>query len=163
MPHLPNTATSQEVFDFVANHLRKQGMPATEHGECRYRAIHNKQRVSCAVGCLITNEEYSSQMEQISFQDLLKQDLLPTRDTEGVLTLWGQHKELLQTLQSLHDASNAWHTTENLEKRLKILAHDYKLNYTEPQKCLNSPTKCAKTRWKRSWLRQIFLNSVKNC
>lgn len=50
----------QEIFEHVATHLLKQKHKAISGAVCAYRG---KGGYSCAIGCLIPNEEYSPKME----------------------------------------------------------------------------------------------------
>jgi len=53
-----------EIFDIVKTHLLKQGQRATinndEDNHCLY---HSPNGLKCAVGCLITDEAYDSDIE----------------------------------------------------------------------------------------------------
>lgn len=53
--------STQEIFDKVVTHLRKQGGKARDYeGVCMYRT---KTGLKCAAGCLIPDEEYDPRME----------------------------------------------------------------------------------------------------
>lgn len=53
--------TQQQIYDRVCEHLLKQGSQSVRlHGGCAYRGTDNKM---CAVGCLIAEEHYKSEME----------------------------------------------------------------------------------------------------
>ena len=54
--------TLQEIFDKVKVHLLAQGKPAVDWvtSQCRYRAPDG---LKCAVGCLITDEAYTPDIE----------------------------------------------------------------------------------------------------
>ena len=61
--------TNQEAFDKMVAHLRKQGKPARDvNGVCRYRT---KDGLMCAVGCLLTDDEYKRGMEGMCVDALL--------------------------------------------------------------------------------------------
>lgn len=51
--------SKQEIFDFVARNLLKQGKPSHIDGECRYRM----DGLKCAAGWLIPDEEYDRHYE----------------------------------------------------------------------------------------------------
>jgi len=90
--------TAQEVINTVAQHLLTQGKKASDHGgSCRYRTT---QGLSCAVGCLLTDDEYSPKMEGRMVGDISRS--LPTR--------LRQHHALLVRCQAIHDelAVNEW-------------------------------------------------------
>lgn len=53
--------TTQELFDIIVSHLRKQGKQAlNEDGECVYRTPDG---LKCAAGCLIPDELYQGRFE----------------------------------------------------------------------------------------------------
>lgn len=89
--------TAQEIFDKVITHLRKQGKATNAGGgnTCFYRTRDGK---SCAVGCLIPNEEYLPNMEGQNISGLMTN--FP--DTMNKLGL-SPHIELLKALQWAHD------------------------------------------------------------
>lgn len=95
-----NDATPQQVFTQVATHLMKQGLVSrTEYG-CKYRAKNEQtgETLKCAVGCLMSDTEYSPMMENISWRHLRDQPQLTTP------ILPSRHDDLLSTLQSIHDS-----------------------------------------------------------
>lgn len=55
-----NQFSVQEVFEFICKHLLKQNKRSTSGLMCRYRDEENNK---CAVGCLISNEEYNMAIE----------------------------------------------------------------------------------------------------
>lgn len=88
--------TPQELFNTVYAHLLKQNIQAKMHDNvgCYYRAPNGNM---CAVGCLITDEEYDPDMEGMDVVGLRKEALLPD---------WMKpHAELLTDLQAIHDDS----------------------------------------------------------
>lgn len=101
----------QEVFDFVVEHLRKQGRPAkSEGGKCFYFDVETGNR--CAVGCLISSDNYEERFEGV-----------------GVESIYGGNKiGLLQWLQGIHDDYKA----EAWERKLKQVAIEYNLSYSPP-------------------------------
>lgn len=91
--HNLNEASAQEVFDFVATSLMKQGRHSRtcEDGVCLYRG---PEGTKCAAGFLIPDDLYSHTMERRGWGKLAE--------------AWGfskKHKELIQRLQTLHDVS----------------------------------------------------------
>ena len=107
---------AQEVFNTVVTHLRSQGRKSTDHEGCLYRGPNG---TSCAVGCLITDEEYSPRMERTNVQALLARDETPVSLKDRLLP----HMDLLINLQSVHDD----YTAEQWEKRLEIVAQQKSL------------------------------------
>ncbi len=95
MPAIPNDSTAQQVYDFVVDHLRRQGGPAVDSsGTCLYRAARN---CKCAVGCLLTDAEYRPEIEGTDIETL-------SEGSDPVLpSFFLKHKELLLDLQNVHD------------------------------------------------------------
>lgn len=86
---------AQEIFDTVAKHLATQGRRAVGEGRCLYRT---EDGAKCAVGCLISDEEYTPDMElrwASGVLSLAERGLLPTR--------LAPHTGLLSALQGAHD------------------------------------------------------------
>jgi hypothetical protein len=109
--------TDQEIFDKVVNHLRKQGGKAVnDDGECLYRAPHGKK---CAFGCLMTDEEYTGRWEFRTARYLI--------DTEESLQRFAPHKELIYTLQKIHDATS--YGVYKWEEKFKKCAEKFGLEY----------------------------------
>lgn len=92
----PPAPTLQETFNTVAEHLLTQGHRAeTADGLCVYR---NDAGDSCAVGCLIPADAYSSDFEGLSLTDLLT-----TACASELPAYFTPQRELLDRLQSIHD------------------------------------------------------------
>lgn len=101
-----NDATAQQVFDQVAKHLLTQGEQALNtNGLCVYRAGDKK----CAVGCLIADEEYKPSMESNDWEALIEDGTVPIK----------RHKELICSLQIIHDYNHPSTWKENLESVAK--------------------------------------------
>ena len=85
--------TDQQVFDTVVRHLAKQGRPSIgDEGACKYRS----GELSCAVGCLLTDEEYDPRQEG---RPAVR--MVPFRLAGNI--------ELLGDLQDVHDRfDNYW-------------------------------------------------------
>ena len=82
-------ATQQEIFDQVARHLLTQKKAAIGREFCYYRF----NGLKCAIGCLISDEEYESRLESTQ---------LP------VLLSWygaSKHYNFLRSLREVHDAN----------------------------------------------------------
>lgn len=95
--------TAQEVFDTVVRHLHTQGKQAYDDGGCRYRTDDG---LRCAVGCLISDEEYVLNMEGNTVALLLD---------EGLATpVMQEHYDLLRELQDVHDDDENWTSRERM-------------------------------------------------
>lgn len=127
------TATAQEVFDQVSNHLltqmkRSMADDTDDHSGCMYK---NPEGLRCAAGCLISPEEYQEALDKDkSFSNkgfefktwnvLVQYKMVPS-----------QHSQLIRDLQEIHDATDpiAWGIA------LGMVAKGYNLtfNFTGPQ------------------------------
>jgi hypothetical protein len=107
----------QEIFDYVVDHLRRQGVAALNLGEeCVYRNLKGQ---TCAVGCLIPDELYNEDLEEqgvITNYFWKAIGLDKPKNTEKLT--------LLQDLQLAHDAG-----VPNWDKNLRNVADQYKLNF----------------------------------
>ena len=107
--------TNQDAFDKMVAHLRKQGQKAQENGTCRYRT---KSGLMCAVGCLLTDEDYRPGMEGMGVEPLLGVfDALP-----------GLNEGLLAEMQDVHDSFDPSHWEEHFAST----AATYGLVYVPP-------------------------------
>lgn len=91
--------TAQEVFDTVVRHLHTQGKPARSGDDsmCEYRTMDG---LSCAVGCLISDEEYNPDMEGMRVCGLIENNY--------ATPLIIEHQKMLGLLQNVHDSSHYW-------------------------------------------------------
>lgn len=83
--------TQQEIFDYVATFLIKQGKPAMDGYRCMYRAPDGSK---CAGGCLIPDEVYHPSMEGSAFYCIVD-DTFPIHLQEN--------KNFIGDLQYCHD------------------------------------------------------------
>lgn len=102
---LTKESTAQEVFDYVADHLLKQGERSlTPTQGCLYRGGRG---LSCAVGCLIPDHIYDVNMEGITAGPLLSSKLFhgqpATPEQLSFFNLMLPHGALLARLQGIHD------------------------------------------------------------
>lgn len=115
--------TAQAIFDRVVTHLHKQNAKSKLKGDdddktvCAYRGAHGRM---CAIGVLITNKEYTPEMEGNNLHDLRNLGLLPNR-----LIPFAQ---LLNDLQVIHDN----YTPDVWKYELKQVAFNYKLTFSNP-------------------------------
>lgn len=121
-------ATEQQVFDYVATHLLKQGAKsrgivkqlnlANGAAEnvigCKYRS----GKLSCAAGCLIGKGEYKRSFESVNWGALAHQGKVPK-----------EHYLLIGKLQSVHDN----YDPDKWEKALDQLALEQDLTFNLAQ------------------------------
>jgi hypothetical protein len=118
--------TKQEIFDKVATHLFTQGMRSIDSEErCCYRGPNN---TSCAIGCLIPDENYDKNMENECIVTLINNNKHNHSEKWNFFAIWKDKKNLLQALQSVHDYSNNWQSTVKMRKALADLAEYYNLD-----------------------------------
>lgn len=120
MPQKPNTtptpsislatlpdATAQEVFDHVANHLLTQGKksrePLDKHEDSPTCVYRTSDGLSCAAGCLMTDDEYNPEMERNDWEMLVHGAMVPKA-----------HMHLIARLQRVHDTIDVCHWREAL-------------------------------------------------
>lgn len=84
--------TNQEAFDTIVAFLIRQGEPAMEGSKCLLRT-HNG--LKCAVGCLIPDEKYAVELENLLIEDLVDEGYI-----EG-------NPDFLATMQGAHDTAAA--------------------------------------------------------
>ncbi len=87
----------QQVFNKVAKHLLAQDAQSLEGTNCRYRSPEGLQ---CAVGCLINDENYTEELEDIP------SDKEPVRKAVAASLgqfVGSQDAAFLTELQKIHD------------------------------------------------------------
>ena len=113
-----HTATPQQVFDQVVLHILRQGKVSLrtysdsfgdKQKVCAYRGDGGTK---CAAGCLISDEEYSDEMEYKLWTEVV--------DTFG--TGEAHHVYLIERLQWAHDAADGEDFVESFIKKLDPLA-----------------------------------------
>ena len=115
----------QQLFNTVAKHLLTQNKKAIKDGICRYRF----RNLSCAVGCLIPENEYSRKLEGKSMTSFVggfvDADVAAAVKKSKTLTnLIRYHVDLVERLQRIHDSSTPMYWKEDLQK----LADDFGLS-----------------------------------
>ncbi len=113
----------QEIFETVSRHLFAQGRRSSDKdGGCLYRGPYG---TSCAVGCLIPDENYTDRMEFQAVDSLIinQKDRGYTLPSDII-----EHQHLLRELQCIHDAENSWDNENCLRAELIRLAITTKLD-----------------------------------
>lgn len=134
-----NRMTNQEIFDKVADHLIKQGRKSIRENTSRYCMYRGADGTMCAVGCLIPDELYSADMEDLTADDLIKK--FP--NTKKIFN--PRSTNLLLDLQDVHDScrviTNKQFDMEDLIERLLTIRKDHHMrtppaikNYLEKNK-----------------------------
>lgn len=88
------TATPREVFAQVSAHLLAQNAKAATYNKLNYdvACCYRSGALKCAAGCLISDAEYSADMEGTSWRGLVERHAVPEA-----------HRELIGKLQNIHD------------------------------------------------------------
>lgn len=113
--------TKQEIFDRVAAHLLLQGQramssAATGGTRCSYRA----NGMSCAIGCLISDEAYAETLEGAGVNSRKVQAALVA---SGVSPAGELPNSLLRSLQRVHDdAEDGDYYLTNIREALRAVA-----------------------------------------
>jgi hypothetical protein len=106
--------TAQEIFNLCATHLLTQNEHSySRHNACMYR---NPNGLKCALGVLISDEEYCGDMESKGITTLLREFGI----SHSI------HHDLLHDLQRVHDNG---HTVSCWPNELIDLAMTYNLSY----------------------------------
>ena len=87
------SATDQEVFNQIANHLISQNTKSSKDGGsfCHYRGSNNTK---CAAGCIIADDEYKDCFEGKDWSQMVRRGYATPR-----------HEKLIIRLQLIHDGS----------------------------------------------------------
>lgn len=102
----------QLVFDTVARHLLKQNKKSLgDNGYCVYRS---PEGLKCAAGCLIPDDKYEAEMEEIRWDGLIRKYSIIGLNSE----------QLVCSLQEIHDQIRV----EDWKQSLEIISYQYGLN-----------------------------------
>jgi beta-mannanase len=109
-------ATTQQVFDQVARHLKKQGTACRLDMKCAYR---NDRGQACAAGCLMSDDEVAEVQEaQLNtgsdWSRIVAANLAPNT-----------HFGLIDKLQTVHDG----YSPDKWEAQLAIIAEFHGLKF----------------------------------
>ena len=119
------TATAQEVFDQVVNHLRQQGEKSIDkNGNCCYRHTDAGKTTRCAAGCLISDDEYDQGLMETLLWRPNSHKWVPEEHAHKWVP--EEHAHIIRELQRIHDGCNV----DDWEARLEQLAERHGLNYT---------------------------------
>lgn len=91
--------TAQEIFDTVAKHLLTQNQKCVKDMVCQYR--HNG--LKCAVGCLISDEDYRPEIEGFNIETILQLEDKESNAYQILCKIGLIHTNLLKSLQFIHD------------------------------------------------------------
>lgn len=136
---LGDNPTEQDVFDFVAAHLYKQGRPAKDDkGSCVYRNPLDK--TECAIGCLIPEHMYNQELEGNTIYGIVANVRLSHLKLPSYfyrMTL-APNEGLLAALQDVHDKSatnfqTGMYKLPALTQGLEEVAFEFNLKFDRTQ------------------------------
>ena len=118
----------QRIFNKVTNHLLTQMKQAiSDSHQCRYKTDDG---FKCAVGCLISNESYSTEFEEKDFEQVYSM----SEEFAGIMehlckvnSLSENDIDFFMSLQSLHDNNDPDHWEFCLKEFAK--KHDLQFNW----------------------------------
>lgn len=117
--------TKQEIFNTVYNGLHAQNFDKSHDDElivCRYRDDNGRK---CAVGVLIPDELYNSEMETWGIGTLISRGIVDIGlPIDADDSLFADYRHFLSNLQSAHDGSCGGQDMQNL---LRVVAHQHEL------------------------------------
>jgi len=104
--------TRRQIFDKIKAHLLKQNARAMSGPDCRYRGAGG---LSCAVGCIISDEHYKPRIEGRSVK---KKDVLEAvrKSNKGLHIDNVTTRAMLQELQNIHDVVKVDHWPTRLDE-----------------------------------------------
>lgn len=112
------TASKQEIFEYVITKLRLQEKQSSNGFNCVYNAEDGSH---CAIGWLISAADYKPYFEQNTIGELVKCGLY---SPDWVL----DNLEFLQALQRFHDNYQLWDEPEHFLSHAKEFAYHENLN-----------------------------------
>lgn len=116
---------NQEIFNKVYYHLITQGNASiSANGDCVYRGMNG---MSCAVGCLISDEHYDSEIEGKSVMMESVQEIL----IKSGININNDTINLLFSLQEAHDDVLDSFGIEAFEECMIYIAKCYNLVFPE--------------------------------
>lgn len=120
---ITSQSSMQEIFNRVARHLLTQNARASqgEAGDCMYRTDDG---LKCAVGCLITDDAYSLELENLLVSRAPVREAL---EASGIVVEPnGPTHKILSDLQRVHDTVG----TSNWPEELRSIATHYRLDHS---------------------------------
>jgi hypothetical protein len=115
LANLP-TSTAQEVFDWVTVNLLIQGEKSMDRDSRRCLLHHNRLR--CAAGWCIADEEYHPRFERGLWVNLAAEGLVPDN-----------HMDLIDQLQGVHDRREP----DEWREEFKKIARTHGVVFKEPK------------------------------
>lgn len=107
--------TDEEVVDYVREFLIKQGEPSYYKTRCCYKIDIEDKILKCAVGCLLPEEYYDSNMESKVFNDAFVEVFFSNTPISD------EKLKLLKKLQKIHDgvARKSTNFTQQITEKMQ--------------------------------------------
>lgn len=102
-----------KISETIRDHLIQQNKPSEDSGMCAYRS---NKGLKCAVGCLITDENYSSVLEHKPARD---KDVRNAVEKSTGMVWSDELSELLMNWQNYHDTSYFGWVGPNIDETLR--------------------------------------------
>jgi len=119
---LSELKTDREVFEYVKNHLLKQNEQSSHGSGCAYRGAYG---MSCAVGCLIDDDQYNEGLEDYDVFDGGVIDALLESVGDWLVEVDDRLSDkrilMLRLLQRIHDCTQPYtweHDLNDLESKI---------------------------------------------
>lgn len=117
----------QLMFDHVVEKINEHGLAFdTKHATCMYRTSDGKK---CAVGWLISDQEYTPDMEGSQVGGLIARKILPKRLLGKFVEGRYENEILLRDMQYAHDVCAGSEDKPDFIVRMKRVAQSYKLDW----------------------------------
>lgn len=126
------TASEQEIFDFIASHLLRQGEKAeNDNGDCLYRMKNDDGvTIKCAIGACISDKKYKAEIYKLEGENVSAiAHLFGLQDSIDSIRI-----NFLDKMQAIHDE----HAPYFWETELSIFAKAHKLSF-DFSRLLNAP------------------------
>lgn len=107
-----NSNSIQDIYNFICNHLEKQGC-RSKHDE--NNPLYRNGNHSCAIGCLITDDEYLKGIEGLPVEQIF---------IDCDVKISKKKQKFLSHMQEVHDLS---YNLEVLQRKMNEVADDYSL------------------------------------
>lgn len=116
------SVTKQDIFERVWVKLTAQGVASADDTGCSYRGPN---QTCCAVGHLISDEEYDPEMDRQGFiANVIRGDLAPER-------VANQPIDFLRDLQDAHDHELRKYDVPTWQARMREIAKTWDLKVPE--------------------------------
>jgi hypothetical protein len=103
---LDKNTTKQQVFDYITAFLLKQGRQALDSDKTTYCKLRGAGGTMCAAGCILPDSLYDSQLEGLSFDEVVEyvtDDDLHGEAARPWVQLIAPFESMICDLQETHD------------------------------------------------------------